>query len=63
MLIDIDFLKGVDIIGYKFICNNLENIGVNYKGEEVVINKNIVISWELKDILVFNCELLKFLVK
>lgn len=63
MLIDTDLLKGVDITGYKSIRNNSENTGANYKGEEVVINKNIVTSREPKDIPAFNRESLKLLAK
>ncbi len=63
VLIDTDLLKGVDITGYKSIRNDLKNAGVNYKDEEVAINKNIVTSREPKDIPAFNRESLKLLAK
>lgn len=63
VLIDTDLLKGADITGYKSIRNDLKNAGVNYKDEEVAINKNIVTSREPKDIPAFNRESLKLLAK
>lgn len=63
VLIDTDLLKGVDITGHKSIRNDLKNAGVNYKDEEVAINKNIVTSREPKDIPAFNRESLKLLAK
>lgn len=61
MLIDTDFLKGVDITGYKSIRKDLINAGANYKDEEVVVSHNIVSSRFPDDIPAFNRESLKLL--
>jgi len=64
LLISAKSLEGRDATGYKSIIVDLENAGVNFRDEEVVVCQNqLVTSRTPADMLAFNRESLKLLEK
>jgi protease I len=61
ILITADVLRGKTATGYKSIKQDLINAGVNFKDEEVVVDKNLVTSRTPADLPAFNEACLKLL--
>lgn len=40
LLINVEMLKGCDVIGFKLIVIDLKNVGVNFYDKEVVVCGN-----------------------
>lgn len=59
LLISVDVIWGCKLIVVKLIIIDVKNVGVEFYDQEVVVDKDqLVISWILDDLLVFNCEVL-----
>lgn len=59
MLINVEVVENCKLISYYFICKDLENVGVYWVDEEVVVDVGLMISCNFDDLFVFNDKMVE----